>query len=133
MIVVDAGAVGLALVDDAEDGDRTRARVAGQALIAPEILDLEVTSMLRHLVRQGELPLRRAELALVDLIEMPIIRAPHKPLLRRCWELRDDLAPCDAGYVALAELMGSVLLTTDDRLSRAPGVRCAIEVITSAG
>ncbi len=34
----------------------------------------------------------------------------------------------DAGYVALAEAPGAPLLTADVRLSRAPGVRCVVEV-----
>lgn len=32
-------------------------------------------------------------------------RAPHRPLLPRCWELRNGLTIYDAAYVALAEAM----------------------------
>lgn len=35
----------------------------------------------------------------------------------------------DASYVALAEELNAVLLTTDARLSRAPGLQCAVEVL----
>jgi predicted nucleic acid-binding protein len=47
----------------------------------------------------------------------------------RLWELRDDLSAYDASYVVLAELLGCDLLTADARLSRAPGIRCAVTVV----
>jgi predicted nucleic acid-binding protein len=50
----------------------------------------------------------------------------------RCWELRDNLTVCDASYVALAELLGATLVTTDARLSRAPQIMCAVEVLSRA-
>jgi predicted nucleic acid-binding protein len=54
---------------------------------------------------------------------------PTGPLLRRSWQLRDNLTANDACYVALAETLGCGLLTVDVRLARAPGTRCLIEVI----
>lgn len=60
---------------------------------------------------------------------MRISRYPHGPLLRRAWELRESVRPYDASYVALAEALSAVLLTMDGRLSRAPGLKCAIELI----
>jgi predicted nucleic acid-binding protein len=57
-------------------------------------------------------------------------RAPHRPLLPRCWELRDNLTVYDAAYVALAERLDTTLLTADARLAGAPGPRCLIEVLT---
>ena len=50
-------------------------------------------------------------------------------LLRRGWELRDTVTSYDAAYVALAEILGVALLTTDARLSRAPGIRCDVSVL----
>ncbi len=72
---------------------------------------------------------RRASLAFDDLDALRLARAPHAPLLRRCWELRHNLTTYDAAYVALAELLGAVLVTGDARLSSAPGARCAVEVL----
>ncbi len=97
-------------------------------MAAPEILDLEVVSVLRRLSAVGRVPVRRAELALRDLADSPIRRSRHRPLLGRCWELRDTVTVYDAAYVALAELLGCALLTGDGRLSRAPGIRCPVEV-----
>src|ERR1017187_8744121 len=51
----------------------------------------------------------------------PAQRAPHRPLLPRCWELRDNLTIYDAAYMELAEAMDATLLTGDRRLARAPG------------
>jgi predicted nucleic acid-binding protein len=129
VIVADASILVTALGDDGPDGDRVRARLRGERLNAPEIVDLEIASVLRRQVRSGEMDLRRASLALTDLAAMPLRRASHKPLLARCWELRDNITPYDAAYVALAEAIEAILLTGDERLARAPGPRCRVEVL----
>jgi len=133
VIVADASVLVTALGDDGPDGDLARARLKGERLSAPEIVDLEVTSVLRRQLRSGDIDLRRAGLALADLAALPLRRAPHKPLLARCWELRDNLTPYDAAYVALAEALEVSLLTGDERLARSPGPRCRIEVLGSGG
>ena len=131
MIVVDAGILVTALADDGPDGDLCRSRLAGQPLAAPHLIDLEVGSVLRRLVRSGGIPERRARLALTDLGDLPVERAPATPLLPRCWELRDNLTFYDAAYVALAELLNVTLLTADARLARASGPRSTIQVVTT--
>jgi predicted nucleic acid-binding protein len=130
VLVVDASVIAVALADDGADGDRARARLRGESLAAPELVDLEVASVLRGQLRAGTLNRRRAELALTDLEAMPMQRAPHRPLLVRCWQLRENLTVYDAAYVALAEALDAVLLTGDRRLATAPGPQCRIEVIT---
>ncbi|MEO1064492.1 MAG: type II toxin-antitoxin system VapC family toxin [Actinomycetota bacterium] len=129
MIVVDAGTIVVALADDGADGDRCRSRLRGERLVAPHLLDLEVVSAWRRLLAQGELDERRATLALDDLRSLPLRRMPHRPLLDRCWELRKNVTPYDAAYVALAEVLDVPLLTTDERLRRAPGTSARIEVV----
>lgn len=129
MLVVDASVLVVALADDDIDGDTARAALRGATLAAPEIVDLEVLSVLRRQLSAGLLDRRRAELALVDLTELPLERAPHRPLLARCCELRHNFTPYDASYVALAEALGTVLLTADRRLAAAPGVRCEVSVV----
>ena len=88
--------------------------------------------MLRRQVQGGEVDIRRAALALADLAALPLRRAPHRPLLARCWELRDNLTVYDASYVALAEALEVTLLTGDGRLARAPGPRCRVEILRAA-
>lgn len=129
MIVVDASVLAPALVDDGDDGDRARARLTGTAVAAPELVDLEVASVIRRLRLADAVDDRRAALALADLRDLPLRRAPHRDLLPRCWELRENLTLYDAAYVALAEALDTELLTADRRLARAPGIRCAVAII----
>jgi predicted nucleic acid-binding protein len=125
VIVIDASVLATALGDDGEDGARARARIRGEDLAAPELIDLEVVSVWRRTLTDA----RRVALALADLDEIPLRRARHLPLLARCWELRENLTPYDASYVALAEALDATLLTADRRLGRAPGPRCEIEAL----
>lgn len=132
MLVVDASVLVVALADDGPDGDQARARLRGERLVLPELADLEIVSVLRRQIRAGAINTRRAGLALEDLAALPARRAPHRPLLARCWELRDNLTVYDAAYVALAEAMQATLLTGDRRLSGASGPRCPIEILQAA-
>ncbi|MEO7421607.1 MAG: type II toxin-antitoxin system VapC family toxin [Ornithinibacter sp.] len=129
MLVVDASVLSIALADDGPDGDAARARLRGEVLAAPELVDLEVASVLRRQNRAGLLDTRRAGLALTDLAVVPMHRASHLSLLGRCWELRDNLTTYDAAYVALAEALDATLLTGDRRLARAAGPTCIIELL----
>ncbi|WP_026531418.1 type II toxin-antitoxin system VapC family toxin [Arthrobacter sp. H41] len=132
MIVVDTGVLVVALADDGADGRRARERLRGQTLAAPDLIDLEVSSVLRRFLLGGSLSSVRAEQALADLMDLPLHRASHGPLIPRCWALRQNLTIYDASYVALAEELDAVLLTTDARLSRAPRLRCKMEVLQGA-
>jgi predicted nucleic acid-binding protein len=132
VIVVDASVLTPALGDDGDDGDRARQRLSNETLVAPDLIDLEVASVLRRLSRGGRIPPRRAELAMSDLEALPLRRIPHRALLPRCWSLRENLTIYDASYVALAEQLDTVLVTADVRLSKAPGLRCALEVMRSS-
>ena len=118
-----------ALADDGRDGERARDRLSEDALAAPHLIDIEVISAWRRLVAAGDLDERRARLAMADLSELRIVRAAHLPLLERCWELRPNLTTYDAAYVALSEALGTSLLTLDERIARAPGVHCKVEVL----
>jgi predicted nucleic acid-binding protein len=95
----------------------------------PSIFDAEVLSALRGLVRGGKFDRAAAADLIADLIILPAERWHMSPLLPRMWELRDNLTPYDAAYVALAEVTGAVLLTGDERITAAPTVRCTIQVI----
>jgi predicted nucleic acid-binding protein len=133
VLVVDASVLATALADDGADGDTARGRLRGQELAAPALIDLEVVSVLRRQLSVGKLDARRAGLALDDLLELPIQRVSHRALLRRCWQLRDNLSVYDAAYVALAEALDTPLLTADARLAKAPGLECAVEVLSARG
>jgi predicted nucleic acid-binding protein len=130
VLVVDASVLVTALADDGADGDAARARLRGRRLAAPELIDLEVLSVLRRGHASGALDLRRVDLAIADLLDLPIERARHSQLLLRCWELRHNLTPYAASYVALAEALDAELLTADARLAAAPGIRCTVSVLS---
>lgn len=132
VLVVDASVLAVAVGDDGKDGDAARSRLRGETLAAPELVDLEVVSVLRRQNRVGVFDDRRAALAMTDLKALPIQRASHLSLLARCWELRENLPIYDAAYVALAEALEATLLTGDRRLARALGPTCTVEVFTSS-
>lgn len=95
----------------------------------PSVFDAEVLSALRGLVRGGKFAGAAAAELVADLPVLPVDRWHMAPLLPRMWELRENLTPYDAAYVALAELTGSVLITGDKRITASPAARCDIQVI----
>ena len=129
MIVSDASAVVLALGDDGPAGDVARERLSGERIIAPELLDVEVTAAWRRHEAAGRLDSRRAALARSDLRDLRVQRVSHRLLMERCWELRANVTVYDAVYVALAELLDAPLVTADRKLANAPGLRCQVEVL----
>jgi predicted nucleic acid-binding protein len=133
VIVVDASVLAVALGDDGADGERARARLADEALAAPELVDLEAASVWHRHVAAKLMTARRAALAVSDLQNLPLLRSPHRPLLKRIWELRHGVTPYDAAYVALAEALNVVLVTADARLARVRGIRCEIEAMGGPG
>ena len=129
MIVVDASVLSVALGDDGTDGAAARAAIAGETLTAPELLDLEVLSVWRRQVAAGHMTAGRVELAIADLVAIPLRRVSQRPLIDRCWELRQTVTAYDAAYIALAEILAVPLLTADARLSRAPDLRCQVDLL----
>lgn len=129
MIVVDASVV----VDDLVGEACSAGRLATEDLAAPHLLDAEVGSAVRRLVRADVVDAGSAAHALADLAELEIERHPHQGLLPRAWQLRHSLSFYDALYVALAEVLDAPLVTLDARVAGAPGVRARVEVIAAGG
>lgn len=129
MIVIDASVLVTALVDDGSDGRSVRGRLRGMELAAPAHLDVEFLHALRGLVRSEQTSPARADRAIAHLLRTPLRRVELPVVASRTWQLRTNLPPCDAAYVALAELLSAPLVTSDGRLARATGPRCVIELI----
>jgi predicted nucleic acid-binding protein len=96
------------------------------SLHAPHAIDVEVLATLRRAVNHKDISAGRALLALDDFRALAIRRYPQKPFLERAWELRSSLSAPDALFAALAEVLGVPLVTTHQRLARAPNVRAEI-------
>ena len=103
--------------------------LADAVLLSPELLDVEVVSVVRRAVLRGKLDEERAVIALEDLIAWPVDRIPHKRLVRQAWQLRQNVSAYDAFYVAAARLHEATLLTADGPLCRAPNLGIAIHNI----
>jgi len=129
MIVLDASAAVDWLLQT-PSGQRIEDRIysRNETLHTPHLLDLEVTQVLRRLVRQGAVSARRADEAVHDLLDLRITRYPHFFLLLRIWQLRHNFSSYDAAYIVLAEKLGAVLITRDGRLASASGHAAPIEL-----
>ncbi len=123
-VVMDASVlVAFYAADDPRHAAVAERLMVGDALFAPAHLDVEVVSALRGLARSNAVLEQTIPGALAHLAGFPIRRMPLPPLLERIWELRHNITPYDAGYVALAERLEAVLITCDAQLAAATGSR----------
>lgn len=106
--------------------------IAGAFILAPELLDVEVLSVLRRAVLRQRLEEQRAWLALEDLRAWPIDRLAHRGLLREAWQHRHNVSAYDALYVAVARVYDASLLTADGPLARAPALGIVVQNIRMA-
>lgn len=125
MIVVDASAVVELLVGEAPATDLWR-EFEGE-LAAPHLLDIEVLSALRGLVRGGVLSPGCAEDARRAYADLTIAQYEAAPIADRIWALRAQCTSYDAAYLALAEGLGAPLVTCDSKLD-AGGHRAEVRV-----
>ena len=95
---------------------------AGQEVVAPSLLPIEVCNILRQRVRRGLLTSEDARRALDRFLDFPVrLAAPSRPH-SRALALADQYglpAVYDAYYRSLAQEMGARLWTADRRLLRA--------------
>ena len=131
MIVVDASVLANALCDAGQDGRTARdeLRMAGD-FSAPDLVDIEVTSVLRKRWLAGAVSDDRFAQAIEHLRQLDFERVPSVRLVRRAFELRANVTPYDAMYVALAEVLNCELITGDMRLAVVTGPRCIIRALS---
>jgi predicted nucleic acid-binding protein len=103
--------------------------IEGAFLLAQELLDVEVLSVLRRAVLRGELTEQRALVAIEDLIDWSIDRIPHVSLVRAAWQHRNNMSAYNTFYVAAARLASATLLTADGPLARTPSLGIVVENI----
>jgi predicted nucleic acid-binding protein len=129
VIVVDASAaLEVLLRTPAAASIEDRILNPGESLHAPHLIDLEVAQVLRRYAIRGEISAARAERSLELFAQFPITRHSHEPLLARIWRLRENLTSYDAAYVALAEGLGAVLVTRDERIAKVKGHKASVEL-----
>jgi predicted nucleic acid-binding protein len=125
VIVADASVV----VDGLLRPGPARSALDDEQIQAPALIDAEVAQALRGHVLAGRLPAPEGWRLLEAYRWMAMTRHNIFAMLDRLWELRDNLTAYDAAYVALAEIIDCPLVTADARISRAPGLRCAVMVV----
>jgi predicted nucleic acid-binding protein len=130
MIVLDASSVVDLLLSPSTIAPAWRGILGpDESLHAPQLLDLEVTQVLRRCVLSRMLTAERAGQAVEALRTLRVRRHSHLPLLARVWQLRHNLTAYDAAYVALAEELGATLVTRDAKLASATGHRARIDLV----
>jgi predicted nucleic acid-binding protein len=120
-VVIDASAL-FELVVQSERAPAVAQAVGATDMVAPDVVNPEVLSILRRLERTGSLPAREAVQAVDDLMDAPVRRFSTLPLLAEAWMLPANVSAADACYVVLARILRCPLVTADRKLSRAPGL-----------
>jgi predicted nucleic acid-binding protein len=146
-VVVDASLLASTLIDARGPiGHRYRTQLAelvgsDRAYVLRTLTQLEVLSALKRQLRNAERVGRTditpefCDQVVREMSGWPFRRIElTQPMAVRIWELRHNMSPYDAMYVAATEqlhsdLEGNVLLATADaRLARTPGLSIPIEV-----
>ena len=99
------------------------------SLIAPELIDAEVLSVLRRGVLRGVIEEARALMVVDDLAQWPVDRISHRALARLAWQYYHNVSAYDAFYVATARSYGLPLLTADGRLARASNLGVVVQTV----
>jgi predicted nucleic acid-binding protein len=120
-VVIDASAL-FELVVTSELAPAVVQAVGATEMVAPDVVNPEVLSILRRAERRRTLTAQRAVQAVDDLMDAPVRRFSTLPLLAEAWTLRANVTAADALYVVLARILRCPLVTADRKLSRAPGL-----------
>lgn len=148
-VVVDASLLAGVLIDiEGSIGHRYRQRLVelvgdDQAYVMRTLTKLEVAAALRNQLHRsgrgsggsGLLTEEHCDGAIRSMASWPFRRIDlTQPMLTRVWEMRNNLTPYDAMYVAATEQLmaehdgGAILATADGRLANAPTVSVPVEL-----
>lgn len=125
-VVCDASVVIALLLDSGDDGRWATTALSDADLAAPSLLGFEAANIIRRHELAGAISKDQAVQAHADLLDLAVEQWPYELLARRAWELRLNLSIYDAAYIALAEMLGAILVTLDRRIGGAPGLRCTV-------
>lgn len=90
---------------------------------------ITILQVLRRYLLQGAIDPARAREAIADLVDLPLVRYPHDPLLFDAFALYENLTAYEAVYAALAEALDAMLLTRDASLAGVPVIRERVEQV----
>jgi predicted nucleic acid-binding protein len=124
VIVPDASVVFSSMMNDEEEGSWAADMIRRGELAAPHHLPAEVANSLRRTASMRPEMRATADSASDELTRLVVEYFPFAPFAARIWQLRHNVTPYDAWYVALAEALDAPLATLDRRLVRADGPRC---------
>ena len=113
-------------------GDSIAELIEGDEIVAPEMMDAEVLSVLRRWALHGRIGVQEAEAALNRLVDWPVVRVPNRELAQGAWAYRHNVSAYDALYVALARRRDLPILTADGRLARSPGLDIVVQTVRLA-
>ena len=128
--VVDATAVTDALTRKDTVGVALARHITESVCHAPHLIDAEVGHVLRRVERLGQITEESAATGLRALPSLIDERYAHTGWLAgEAWRLRHTITFYDGLYVALATRLELPLLTGDVKLSKTPGLPCAVTLI----
>jgi predicted nucleic acid-binding protein len=125
-VVCDASALVALLLDAGPDGRWATDALSGAEIAAPDLMMFESSNIIRRHELAGLVSADQAAQAHADMLDLAIEQWPYELLASRIWELRRNLSSYDASYVTLAELTAATLVTLDQRIRRAPHLRCTV-------
>jgi predicted nucleic acid-binding protein len=129
MIVVDASVILHVLVDAAVEPHIIDRLESSNGLLAPHLIDLEVINGIRKQLFLKNLTAQHAGAALDDFHSLTIDRRATHMFIDRIWELRSNLTPYDAAYVALAEMVDLPLITRDAKIATVKDLKAPIILV----
>lgn len=94
--VVDASVLVAAITDDGSHGTWAEAVLEDGTPVAPNLILVEATNVLRRLERTNELTRLEATAARRDLLAIDMVLLPFSPFADRVWELRQAMTSYDA-------------------------------------
>lgn len=116
-----------ALIVAGPSGDAARRALQDELVLeVPSIFGAEVVSAVRSSLRRRSISKAVADAAVLAVASLRTVAHPFEPFARRVWELRENVTVYDAWYVALAEALGTELVTADRRFVAATGPACPV-------
>jgi predicted nucleic acid-binding protein len=128
-LVVDSSAVAELILSTARGLLVSSELAGGATLHAPDLLGVELVSVLRKLANAGEISSADSARALDDFRALGVEMYEHDPLLDRAFALRGAVSAYDAMFLALAEALDAPLLTCDAKLAGSNGHDATVTLV----